>query len=126
MSCSRLFRALWPSLLHNYNKRKQKIAPFRHCNTATKSLLAEPLLLHEFREKGSRPLLPFIRSADKHRWTDACIVQTSVKQRKRQLIFVSQRHRRTDINGFCCYQSITYDFITIPNRFIVISLFKSN
>lgn len=54
-----------------------KIAPFRHCNTATKSLLAEPLLLHEFREKGSRPLLSFIRSADKHRWTDVCIVQTS-------------------------------------------------
>lgn len=73
---------MWPSPLHSLNKtKKYKIAPFRQCNTGTKSLLAEPLLLHVYlSSERSRPLVSFIRSADKHRWTAAFFsgVQTSL------------------------------------------------
>lgn len=72
MFFSSLFRAVWPSPLNSLNL---KIAPFRHC-TGTKSLLAEPLLLHVYLiSERSRPLVSFIRSADKHRWTAAFFVE---------------------------------------------------
>ncbi len=67
---SSLFRAA--ALYTVKQKRNIKLHRLDICNIATKSMLAEPLLLHELRESTSLvPLFSFIRSADKHRWTAA-------------------------------------------------------